>query len=106
MKRSIILVLMLIFSLTCLTASAIEENSKSDSKASAPSDRETLVNDQEASPVTAPVAEINDVDKNNLAGSESLNLQANANKANVQKESVYIITGTTLFFLVLILLML
>ena len=106
MKKSFILVLVLFLSLTCLTASAIEETTKSNSKDAAPTDREKVIDNEEVSPVTTPVAVINDIDKNNLAGSESLNLKANANKANVQKESVYIITGTTLFFLVLLLLML
>jgi len=107
MKKIVLLTSAIVFSLSVSTAFAINPDSEFESKKHAVSDKkENTLSEEEISCLTNRAEEIRDMDKTNLTGTEKRMLKKEIKKIkqNVQKDDVVVMTGSTLFFLILILL--
>jgi hypothetical protein len=107
MKKFILFAFLIIFSFSASNAFAINPDPKSKSENPAiPDKKENKLSDEEISRLTKRVEEIRDMDKTNLSVKEkrALKKEVKAIKENVRKDDVYVISGTTLLILIIILL--
>lgn len=109
MKKTIIIVFLMIFSLGASTAFAIKSDPKSESdKPAIPNKTENKLSEEEMSRLTKRVEEIRDMDKTNLTGKEKRDLRKELKgiKENVRKSGGYIYIGAGTLILIIILVIL
>jgi hypothetical protein len=109
MKKTILFVLMMIFSLGTSTVFATKTDSKTASdKLVVPDKRENKLSEEEMSRLTKRVEEIRDMDKTTMTIKEKRELRKELKgiKESVKKDGGYIYIGTATLLLIIILIIL
>lgn len=110
MKKSILFVLIMVFTMSASTAfaSKSDPNSASD-KLAVPTKTENKLSEEELSRLTRRVEEIRDMDKTNMTGKEkrALKKELKGIKENVRRDGtvLYISTGTLILIIILVILL-
>jgi uncharacterized membrane protein len=109
MKKTIIIVFLMIFSLGASTAFAVKHDPKNESeKPAVPNKTENKLSEEELSRLTKRVEEIRDMDKTDLTGKEKRDLRKELKeiKENVRNASPYIYVGVGTLLLIILLVVL
>jgi hypothetical protein len=110
MKKSILFVLIMVFTLGASTAFASKTDTKNATdKLAIPVKTENKLSEEELSRMTRRVEEIRDMDKTNMTGKEkrALKKELKGIKENVRRDGtvVYISTGTLILIIILIIIL-
>lgn len=104
MKKIIFFVSLVVFSLSTLNGFSNSPDSKQKSENPVAPAKENKLSDEEINRLTKRVEEIRNMDKTMLTSKEkrALRKEIKAVKTNVRKDDIYIISGSTLFIIILI----
>jgi peptidoglycan hydrolase CwlO-like protein len=109
MKKSILLVLIMVLSLGATTVFAAKTDPKSSSdKLAVPNKTENKLSEEELSRLTKRVEEIRDMDKTTMTGKEKRELRKELKgiKENVRRNDGTVVIGVTTLILIIILVIL
>lgn len=109
MKKSILIVLLMIFSLSASTAFATKTNPKNaPDNLAVPGKTENKLSEEEITRLTRRVEEIRDMDKSEMTGKDKRELRKELKeiKENVRKSDGTVVIGVTTLLLIIILVIL
>lgn len=109
MKKSILFVLIMFFSLSATTAFAANDGTKnSPDKLAVPNKTENKLSEEEISRLNRRVEEIRDMDKSEMTGKDKrvLRKEIKSNKENVRRSDGTVVIGVSTLILIIILVIL